>query len=177
VIFGSKLALERFGRRGRGHLVNVASAAGKAGVSNGATYCATKHGVVGLTEALKQEYYGTAIQFSVVMPVGVNTELYSGLPKLRGFKTSEPEDVATAIVEALQNGVYDVYVPKRLAATVRLTALMPRRAAEAIGRLFESDEALSHPDHAARAAYEARMNATINGPEAPAVEGRESQAA
>jgi NAD(P)-dependent dehydrogenase (short-subunit alcohol dehydrogenase family) len=177
VILGSKLALERFGPRRRGHLVNIASAAGKAGVAHGATYCATKHAVVGLTEALSQEYHGTGIQFSVVMPIGVNTELYSGLPKLRGFKTAEPADVGNAIVEALQKGIFDVYVPKRLAATVRLTALMPRRAAEAIGRLFESDEALSHPDHAARAAYEARMNATIYGPQAPAAEERQTPAA
>jgi NAD(P)-dependent dehydrogenase (short-subunit alcohol dehydrogenase family) len=177
VILGSKLALERFGRRGRGHLVNIASAAGKAGVSNGATYCATKHAVVGLTEALKQEYYGTGIEFSVVMPVGVNTELYSGLPKLRGFATAEPADVGNAIVEALQKATFDVYVPKRLAATVRLSVLLPRRAADGLGRLFRSDEALTHPDHAARAAYEARINATIYGPQAPAAEERETQAA
>ena len=44
VIFGSKLALERFVPRGRGHLVQLASAAGKAGFPGGATYCATKPG-------------------------------------------------------------------------------------------------------------------------------------
>src|SRR5947209_13798370 len=94
VIFGSKLALERFTRRGRGHLVNIASIAGKAGAAHVATYCATKHAVVGLTEALRQEYADTAIDFTVVMPVGVNTELYSGLQQMRGIKTPEPEDVA-----------------------------------------------------------------------------------
>jgi NAD(P)-dependent dehydrogenase (short-subunit alcohol dehydrogenase family) len=49
VIFGSKLALERFGPRRRGHLVNVGSIAGKVGVPHAATYCATKYAVVGLT--------------------------------------------------------------------------------------------------------------------------------
>jgi short-subunit dehydrogenase len=133
------------------------------------TYCATKHAVVGLTESLYQEYRAAGIQFSVVMPVGVNTELYSGLPKPPGMPIPEPEDVANAIVEALQKGIYDVYVPKRLTATVRLAALLPRRGADALGRLFKSGETLTNPDHTARAAYEARMNATIYGrPDAPA---------
>jgi short-subunit dehydrogenase len=55
VILGSKLALERFLPHGRGHLVNIASWAGKAGLPGGATYCATKHAVVGLSEALRLE--------------------------------------------------------------------------------------------------------------------------
>ena len=55
VIYGSKLALERFMPRGRGHLVNIASVAGKGGFPGGATYCATKHAVVGLSEAIRAE--------------------------------------------------------------------------------------------------------------------------
>ena len=55
VILGSKLALERMVPRGRGHIVNIASLAGKFGVPGGATYCATKHAVVGLSEALRGE--------------------------------------------------------------------------------------------------------------------------
>jgi NAD(P)-dependent dehydrogenase (short-subunit alcohol dehydrogenase family) len=169
-IFGCKLALERFVPRRRGHIVNIASIAGKVGVPHDVTYCATKHAVVGLTESLYQEYRAAGIQFSVVMPVGVNTELYSGLPKPPGMPIPEPEDVANAIVEALQKGIYDVYVPKRLTATVRLAALLPRRGADALGRLFKSGETLTNPDHTARAAYEARMNATIYGsPDAPAL--------
>src|SRR5579875_3056519 len=93
VIFGCKLALARFVPRRSGHIVNLASVAGKVGVPHDVTYCATKFGVVGLTEALAQEFKGTGVQFSVVMPVGVNTELYSGLPKPPGMPIPEPEDV------------------------------------------------------------------------------------
>src|SRR5947209_4800258 len=120
VIFGSKLALQRFVARGRGHLVNIASVAGKAGIAGGATYCATKHAVVGLTEALRQELRGTGVELSLVMPIGVNTELYSGLPETPGFKKPEPTDVAAAIVDALQRRRFEVYVPKTMAGTTRL---------------------------------------------------------
>ena len=72
--------------------------------------------MVGLSEALRAELRDTGIDITVVMPVGVNTELYSGLRTTRGFKTAEPEDVADAIVEALQTGRYEVYVPKSMKA-------------------------------------------------------------
>jgi NADP-dependent 3-hydroxy acid dehydrogenase YdfG len=166
VIYGSKLALERFIPRGRGHLVQIASAAGKAGFPGGATYCATKHAVVGLSEAIKAELRDTNIDISVVMPVVVNTELGSGLPTTRGFKPVEPEDVAGAIVEALQTGRFEVFVPKTMAGMVRFNALMPRRAMEAIGRVLKGDQVLANPDHSARAAYEARMVETIAPAEA-----------
>jgi hypothetical protein len=141
--------------------VQIASAAGKAGFPGGATYCATKHAVVGLSEAIRGELHGTNVEVSVVMPVGVNTELYSGLPEPRGFTTAEPEDVANAIVEALQTGRYEVFVPKSVGAVFRFNALMPRRATEAIGRFLKGDQVLSHPDHAARSAYEQRMDQTV----------------
>ena len=167
VIYGSKLALERFLPRGRGHLVNIASMAGKTGIPGGATYCATKHAVVGLSESIRAEVRDTNIDISLVMPVVVNTELGSGLPQTPGIKVVQPEDVADAIVEALQTGRFDVYVPKSMNATVRFTAIVPRRMAEAIGRALKSDQVLAHPDHTARAAYEARMTDTVALAEQP----------
>jgi NADP-dependent 3-hydroxy acid dehydrogenase YdfG len=161
VIFGSKLALERFLPRNRGHLVNIASIAGKGGAVHGATYAATKHAVVGLSDSLRQELRGSGVNVTVVMPVGVNTELYSGLQQMRGLKTPQPEDVADAIVDALQTGRFEVYVPKSMGVTIRLTSLLPRRAAEAAGRLIKADQTLTAPDPTARAAYEARMQESV----------------
>jgi NAD(P)-dependent dehydrogenase (short-subunit alcohol dehydrogenase family) len=168
VLLGSKLALARFIPRGRGHLVNIASAAGKVGFAGGATYCATKHGVVGLSEALRAELRGSGVDISVVMPVVVRTELGSGLPEPRLFKPVQPEDVAARIVEALRLRLFDVYVPKSLAAIVRMQALMSRRVSEAFVRLIRADQVLAHPDHRARAAYEARMRETLAESEARA---------
>ncbi len=161
VIFGSKLALERFLPRRAGHLVNIASAAGKSGFPGGATYCATKHAVVGLSESVRAEVRDTDIGVSVVMPVVVNTQLGSGLPQTRSFKAVEPEDVAEAIVDALQFDRYEVYVPKSTKALFRMKALLPVKAMEAVGRALKGDQVLNNPDHAQRAAYEQRMAATV----------------
>jgi len=54
--------------RGRGHIVNMASAAGKSGVPYGAPYSATKFGLVGMTHALRAELYGSPVGVSVVGP-------------------------------------------------------------------------------------------------------------
>jgi NAD(P)-dependent dehydrogenase (short-subunit alcohol dehydrogenase family) len=171
VLFGSKLALERFQRRGRGgHLVNVASVAGKAGLPGGVTYCATKHAVVGLSEAIRAEFRGSGIDVSIVMPIGVNTELYSGLKPARGMKTAEPEEVAAAIVGALQTGRVDVFVPKSLGTLLRSVYLVPRSVADFVNRVLKSDQILISADHMQRGAYELRTGDPVLEGAAPASE-------
>jgi NAD(P)-dependent dehydrogenase (short-subunit alcohol dehydrogenase family) len=176
VILGSKLALKRFLPRGRGHLVNIASAAGKAGFPGGATYCASKHAVVGLSEAIRAEVRHRGIGVSVVMPVVVHTELGSGLPETRGMKAVEPEDVARAIVDAITLGRYEVFVPRSLATVLRPKGVLPTRLTDAIGRIMKSDQVLMQPNRARRAAYEARVAADVQRVEGtPATEPAAAQ--
>jgi NAD(P)-dependent dehydrogenase (short-subunit alcohol dehydrogenase family) len=167
VIHGSKLALERFMPRGRGHLVNIASVAGKGGFPGGATYCATKHAVVGLSEAIRAEMRKTDIDVSIVMPVVVNTELGSGLQKSRGIKVVEPDDVAHAIVEALQTGRVDVYVPRQVGVLMRLGQVLPRAVADSVTKVLKGDQVLVNPDHLLREAYEKRTSDRPELTEAP----------
>jgi NAD(P)-dependent dehydrogenase (short-subunit alcohol dehydrogenase family) len=156
VMIGSKLALERFLRRGRGHLVNIASVAGKGGFPGGVTYCATKHAVVGLSEAIRAEVRQTDIDVSIVMPVVVNTELGSGLHRTRGIPFVEPDDVARAIVEALQTGRVDVYVPRSVHWLFRAMPVVPRRFADFVVKMTKGDRVLVDPDRVLRSAYEQR---------------------
>jgi NAD(P)-dependent dehydrogenase (short-subunit alcohol dehydrogenase family) len=162
VILGSKLAIQRFVPRGRGQIVQLASIAGKGGFPGGVTYCATKHAVVGLTEALRSELRGTGIEMHQVLPIGVNTELYSGVSGARGFPTAEPEEVANTIVELLQTGKFELFVPRSVGLITRMQALMPRQVAEAIIRWTKGDQLLLSADREARAAYQARMDEMIN---------------
>jgi NADP-dependent 3-hydroxy acid dehydrogenase YdfG len=176
VITGSKLALQRFVPRRTGHLVNVASTAGKAGIAGGATYSATKFGVVGLTEAIRAEVHGTGVETSVVMPVPVNTELAAGLQAGRGIDVVEPEDVADAIVEALERPRHDVFVPRSVGRVLRVGGMLPRKVSEALGRAMKTDRVLAEADPAARAAYERRAGTSEADRSAPS-SGDESPAA
>jgi hypothetical protein len=107
------------------------------------------------------------IDVSVVMPVVVHTELGSGLAEARGFKAVEPEDVAAAIMEALQTGRYEVFVPRSLASILRPKGMLPVRALDAVTRFLKSDQILMTPDRALRAAYDARLAAGRKRPLAP----------
>ncbi|HWC49991.1 MAG TPA: SDR family oxidoreductase [Solirubrobacterales bacterium] len=159
VIVGTQLAIERMKPRRSGHVVNIASSAGKAGVPGIATYSATKHAVVGLTEAVRAEHSDDGIEFSYVMPITVNTQLIEGLKDQRGVKRVEPEDVADEIVAALETGKVDVYVPKQLRASVAMGGILPRKAREAVGRLMGVDKIMTEVDPQARRSYEERVSA------------------
>jgi NAD(P)-dependent dehydrogenase (short-subunit alcohol dehydrogenase family) len=157
VIFGTQQAVQRMKPRRRGHIVNVASAAGKGGFPGVVTYCSTKFGVVGLTEALHHELHGTGIDVSCVMPAIVRTELTDGVKDHWLIKTSTPEQVAEAIVAALKKPRLDVYVPRSLNALNRSMALVPRRGQAWFLRATGADHLLADAAHSpAREAYERR---------------------
>jgi NADP-dependent 3-hydroxy acid dehydrogenase YdfG len=158
VILGTKLALARMVPRDRGHIVNIASQAGKFGAPGGATYSATKHAVVGLSEAVRGELHlmGAHIDLSYVMPFVVNTELGAGLGQARGQHNLEPSEVADAIVEALQQGTVEVWVPKSTKRTYQLGTLLPRSLAEGLGRAMKANRVLADADVAVRREYELR---------------------
>jgi NADP-dependent 3-hydroxy acid dehydrogenase YdfG len=166
VLHGMRAILPRFHERYSGHLVNVASSAGKGGFPGGAVYCGTKHFVVGVSEAVHLELHETPIEVSCVMPVIVNTELTSGLKSARGVKNIEPEDVANEIVDALQAPRFDVFVPRYVGKISAAMNVVPRRAREAIGRGLKADQVLLDRDDAARAAYELRAAQSDPGIEA-----------
>jgi NAD(P)-dependent dehydrogenase (short-subunit alcohol dehydrogenase family) len=167
VIHGTKEAVRRMKPRGTGHIVNVASVAGKAGFPGGATYCAVKHGVVGFSEAIRLELRGTGLEVSCVMPSLVATELASGVEDSPFVKRAKPEDVAEAIVDALQRPRFDVYVPKLSGYITQLMSPMPRSWREATARLLKADRLLidAAKGHG-RAAYEARAAASTPAAEA-----------
>jgi NADP-dependent 3-hydroxy acid dehydrogenase YdfG len=156
VLFGMKLALPGMVRRGSGHLVNIASQAGKGGIPGGATYSATKHAVVGVSEAVRGELRDTGVEVSCVMPAVVNTELGSGLVETRAVKKLEPEEVAAAIVAALKTPKFDVWVPRETVAIYKFMQLLPRAGREWLARALKADKVLAEADSDERARYEDR---------------------
>ncbi len=164
VIHGTREAMKRMRPRRSGHIVNVASFAGKAGFPGAATYCATKHAVVGLSEAVHLELHGSGVRISCVMPAIVRTELASGLGEAKLFKSSRPEDVADAIVATLRKPRFEVFVPRSVGTMGKLTRLLPRRAGEALARALKADQLLASAAHSpARAEYEARAAESAPG--------------
>jgi short-subunit dehydrogenase len=140
-------ALIAMKQRGTGHIVNIASMAGKIGYPFNSAYVAAKHACVGFTHALRMELTGTDIHATVVCPGSVNTpwasvtegrpmlQLFSAsgavikriasdqhlpLPPVEGLLSSEA--VAERIVEALVHPLPEFYTHAGTADFVRLSA-------------------------------------------------------
>lgn len=78
-IYGSYVALEHFRRRGAGVLINVASAIGKIPAPLYSSYAAAKFGIVGFSDALRQELGQEKVEkirICTVMPMAHNTEFF-----------------------------------------------------------------------------------------------------
>jgi NAD(P)-dependent dehydrogenase (short-subunit alcohol dehydrogenase family) len=156
VIHGLKAALPAMRRRRSGHVINVASAVARIGVPGVATYSAAKHGVLGLSEAVRGELRGEGIDISVVMAIPARTELTAGLPDARLVRWLAPEDIARAVVRVAQRPRFDVYVPRWVDPVNRLLSVVPRGVREGSARFLRSDQLLRATDFRVRAAYDSR---------------------
>ncbi|QLY32041.1 SDR family oxidoreductase [Nocardia huaxiensis] len=140
--------------RGHGHIVNVASLAGKIPIAGLAVYNASKFAAVGLSAATRLEFAPAGVSVSCVMPSAVRTRLSSGLALGNGMPTVDPEDVAAAIVNTVRTRRAEVAVPNYLGPIDVALAAAPEPAVRLVRRLFNGDRALHPADTVTRAAYE-----------------------
>jgi short-subunit dehydrogenase len=84
--------------RGAGHVINIASIAGRSAFIGGTCYAATKHAVLGFSECLMLETREMGVKVSVIMPGSVATDPESGPD--RDWRLT-PEDVAHAVADVL----------------------------------------------------------------------------
>ena len=95
--------------RGRGHVVFIASMAGKVGPAFSEPYAATKAGLVGLTQSLRAEYLDAPVGFSVVCPGFIAGDgMYArmveeGHRSNRMMGETTTEKVAEAVVRAIRD--------------------------------------------------------------------------
>ncbi|MCZ8381284.1 SDR family oxidoreductase [Mycobacterium sp. CPCC 205372] len=157
VINGAKLAAQRMVPRGSGHVINVASLAGEIYTPGLATYCASKYAVVGFTDAARVEHRGSGVDFSLMMPSFVNTELTAGTHGVRGVRNAEPHDIAAAIVGLIRKPRARVRVTKFAGALAAAQKFMPRTVAEGLTRALGGENVfLDGIDADERKGYEDR---------------------
>jgi short-subunit dehydrogenase len=121
--------------RERGHVVNMASLAGKTPVPYLASYAATKHGVVGFTHSLRAEYGSEPVGFSAVCPTFISrVGMYGRLEHELGngsnpVGTLPPERVGEAVVRAIADNRAEIILSGRpVRPIIFLHALFPRAA-------------------------------------------------
>lgn len=160
VLTGSKLALPGMLARGTGHIVNVSSYLGKVPAAGLATYCASKHAVVGFSEALRDELAGSGVTVSVVLPCAVRTELTAGVRLGGVLPTVNPEDIADAVVAACAHRRAVVAVPAWMRSYEATAAALPDRLVAAVRGRLTRNRVLRTLDTVARAGYDGRVRDT-----------------
>jgi NADP-dependent 3-hydroxy acid dehydrogenase YdfG len=159
VLNGLHAVLPRMRERGCGHVVNMASLAGRVPLPHGAVYAAAKFSVVGLTESLRHEYVDTGVHFSTVHPMLVRTELISGIPLPRWPAPVEPQEVAAAVVKTLRRPKALVYVPSIGRAFAVLPWILPDRIGVRLAKALGGWEIFAQVNARQREEYRNRNKA------------------
>jgi len=125
--------------RGEGHLVFVSSLNGKVPSAGTSVYTATKYGLRGLSASLRAELSGAGVGVSAVFPsfiaeAGMWADTRIELP--RGVRLPSPEDVAAAVVRAIEKGQGEIDVaPIALRVSAALAGVAPGLVAAVGSRL------------------------------------------
>ena len=142
--------------RNSGHIVNVASLAGRIPAPFAALYSGTKFAVVGMTESLRHEFADTGLHFCLVYPAVVQTGLIAGI-SAPGFPAPlRPEQVATSVVHGLERRKARVYAPRLGSVLGLLPWLLPDAVAAFLGRISGADTMFLEVDEEARRDYRQR---------------------
>ncbi len=124
---------ERMAERGGGHIVFVSSLNGKAGTAGSSVYSATKFGLRGFAQGLREDLRPRGVGVSTVFPgfirdAGMFHDSGAKLPGYVGTKT--PEDVANAVISAIERDRSEVDVaPIALRLGTKLSGLAPEAVA------------------------------------------------
>ena len=147
-LFGALFVMQEAVRRMRaqrgGCVVNVASLAGRRGVSPLGGYCATKFALVGLTEALRTELHGEPVHVALVLPGVVETPMVDAMAADREFRdlwpsalNMPPSWVVWAVFAAIRFSLVEVSVPPGAATLEKLAALAPGVADNLVHQTIE----------------------------------------
>ncbi len=127
-VHATRAVLAGMVKRRRGHIVNVASVAGRLGAPFEAAYSASKFAVVGFSEALAAEVAGCGVAVSLVDPGPVATRFTDarGVPFQRRFpRPLAADQVAKAVIRSVERGRFEQILPRWLASGVIVRALAP----------------------------------------------------
>src|SRR5204862_7316768 len=98
IFYTCRFVLPSMIERRKGHIINIASIAGKVGSATRAVYCASKFGVIGFTESLAEEVRQHGIRVSLICPGSTDTRFSptetAGNARDRMLR---PEDIAHAV--------------------------------------------------------------------------------
>ena len=127
-VYATKAVLPSMLERRRGHIVNLASIAGRIGAPMEAAYSASKFAMVGFTEALAFEVRPLGIGVSMVNPGPVETEFFD--TRGHAYEGSFPKPVtakrvADSVIEVVESDGLERIIPRALRPAVVVRHMLP----------------------------------------------------
>lgn len=145
-VHGARAVLPVFRRQGAGTLVVVGSLYSRVGSPAISPYVASKWGVLGFAESLRQELRGTGVRVRVVLPASIDTPIYQHAANMTGRQvhplppTSSPARVARAIVSAPHRRRHALYVGRLQLVVLVVHRVAPRLYDAVVGWLMDHVE-------------------------------------
>lgn len=100
VFLANRAVLPAMIERRRGNILNISSTSGRKGLAYDSAYCASKFGVIGLSEALAEEMRQYGIRVQILLPGAISTGMWNqNGPLPRPGNILAPERVAELAVE------------------------------------------------------------------------------
>jgi short-subunit dehydrogenase len=160
-IFSTKRVARGMKARGVGHIVNVASAASWIAGGGGATYCASKFGLLGYCQSVALELDGTGVDISIIAPGVIATEMAAGVRDIPGLRTVTPEEVAATIIGVLERPRFVAFIPRNIGPLALMFSAIPFRTRHWLARVTSTGRLMLEADTEARARYEARAHGRV----------------
>lgn len=142
VVRCTKAVIPHMVKQGSGHIVNIASLAGKIGTAKSTSYTATKHAVLGFTNSLRMELSEQGIQVSAVNPGPIDTPFFSQADPSGSYVKNvswfmmKPEYVVKRIIRLIERRKAELDLPKTASMGIKLYQLLPRTVDRLFGGLL-----------------------------------------
>jgi short-subunit dehydrogenase len=137
----TKRILPQMMEQREGHLIYIGSQAGKVATPKASVYAASKHALIGYTNALRMEVAPYGIHVSIIHPGPIDTPFIDGADKTGSYRSSlgkhllQVGTVADAVIQTIEKPVREINLPSIMKFTSKLYALSPGLV-EKIGRKY-----------------------------------------
>ncbi|GAL84989.1 hypothetical protein MYP_2217 [Sporocytophaga myxococcoides] len=103
VFFCSQMVVQKMKELGEGHIVNIASIAGKEGIEKFAGYCGTKFAVRGISQSMYKELRDYGVKVTCIVPGSIHTNFFDSIDSISVHPNMmRPEDIAGAVLYSLE---------------------------------------------------------------------------
>jgi uncharacterized protein len=138
----AKIALSHMAERKTGHIINIASQAGKIATPKSSVYAATKHAVLGFTNSLRMEAAQSGVYVTAVNPGPIKTNFFDiadtsgSYVKNVGRYMLDAEEVARRVVDIMLTPTREVNLPRWMNIGSKLYQLFPALVEKVGGKAF-----------------------------------------